>query len=402
MAAACCSRQFQLCGYSLIVMTELGGDQRCNLCLQRKRRLFTGINWHFNSFLPAQANSRETPRNLSISLVKSHRYCALGAEINSDLVLPELSVSDSASDVLVQIQQGDHDQWPSLEPSPHSTPTLQLSPQDWRLELEGIGWFRATGGELLEWQRWDDSVSDRDIRTFAVTSGLGALAIQRGALVLHGTALERDGKAILLMGHPAAGKSTLAWCLLQEGWRLLSSELVAVGSDGMVQPGMHQLKLWYDAAVTLELDWAQLPPVRKGLKRYALMAQDLTCMPQPTPLRLIYALNRAKEDSGKGVDIEAGTEMEKISLKASRNFSQTNALMRLRNQAFHARMYRGMDAEAQLFMQAAALARTVPLHALVVPDGIKAMAESLKEVDLMQPESMQQRKESKEEDTNDD
>ena len=402
MVAARCSRQFQLCGYSLIVMTELGGDQRCNLCLQRKRRLFTGIKWHFSEFLPAQANSRETPRNLTISLVKSHRYCALGAEINSDLVLPELSVSDSASDVLVQIQQGDHDQWPSLEPSPHSTPTLQLSPQDWRLELEGIGWFRATGGELLEWQRWDDSVSDRDIRTFAVTSGLGALAIQRGALVLHGTALERDGEAILLLGHPAAGKSTLAWCLLQEGWRLLSSELVAVGSDGMVQPGMHQLKLWYDAAVTLELDWAQLPPVRKGLKRYALMAQDLTCMPQPTPLRLIYALNRAKEDSGKGVDIEAGTEMEKISLKASRNFSQTNALMRLRNQAFHARMYRGMDAEAQLFMQAAALARTVPLHALVVPDGIKAMAESLKEVDLMQPESMQQRKESKEEDTNDD
>ena len=89
--------------------------------------------------------------------------------------------------------------------------------------------------------------------------------------------------------------------------------------------------------------------------------------------------------------------MEKVSIKASRNFSQTTALMRLRNQAFHARMYRGMDAEAQLFIQAAALARTVPLHALVVPDGIKAMAESLKKVDLMQPESMQQRIENKEE-----
>ena len=94
-----------------------------------------------------------------------------------------------------------------------TTPTLQLAPQECRLELEGIGWFRATGGERLEWQRWDDSVSDRDIRTFAVTSGIGALAIQRGALVLHGTALERDGMAILLLGHTAAGKSTLAWCL---------------------------------------------------------------------------------------------------------------------------------------------------------------------------------------------
>ena len=331
-------------------------------------------------------------------------YQALGMHLETTLVLPELiqAAPSVEREPLVQVVEADHREWPTLQASPHSTPTLQLATQDWRLELEGIGWFRATGGERLEWQRWDDSVSDRDIRTFAVTSGLGALAIQRGALVLHGTALERDGEAILLLGHPAAGKSTLAWCLIQEGWRLLSSELVAVGSDGIVQPGMHQLKLWHDAAIALELNWAQLPPVRKGLKRYALVAEELTCMPQPTPIRLIYALNRTKEDSGKEDDTEAEDEKEKVSLKASRNFSQTNALMRLRNQAFHARMYRGMDAEAQLFMQAAALARTVPLHALVVPDGIKAMAESLKEVDLMQPESMQQRREATEEDASND
>ena len=333
-------------------------------------------------------------------------YQAFGMLLSSSLALPELmpatAVAPSGSNSLVELVEADHRQWPTLQASPHSTPTLQLAPQDWRLELEGIGWFRATGGERLEWQRWDDSVSDRDIRTFAVTSGLGALAIQRGALVLHGTALERDGEAILLLGHPAAGKSTLAWCLLQDGWRLLSSELVAVSPDGLVQPGMHQLKLWHDAAMALELNWAQLPAVRKGLKRYALVAEELTCMPQPTPLRLIYALNRAKEDSGKEDDTEAGIELEKVSIKASRNFSQTTALMRLRNQAFHARMYRGMDAEAQLFMQAAALARTVPLHALIVPDGIKAMAKSLKEVDLMQPESMQQRREATEEDASND
>jgi hypothetical protein len=322
--------------------------------------------------------------------------------LSSSLVLPELmpadAVSPAGSEPLVELLEADHRQWPAVEVSPHSTPTLQLAPQEWRLELEGIGWFRATGGERLEWQRWDDSVSDRDIRTFAVTSGLGALAIQRGALVLHGTALERDGEAILLLGHPAAGKSTLAWCLLQDGWRLLSSELVAVSRDGLVQPGMHQLKLWHDAAMALELNWAQLPPVRKGLKRYALHAQDLDCVPQATPLRLIYKLNRAKEDSGKEDVAEAGDEIKKVSIKASRNCSQTRALIRLRNQAFHARMYRGMDAEAQLFMQVSALARTVPVHTLVVPNGVKAMAKSLKKVDLMQPESMQQRRENKAED----
>ena len=196
-------------------------------------------------------------------------YQALGMHLESRLVLPELiqAAPSVEREALVQVVEADHRDWPTLEVSPHSTPTLQLAPQEWRLELEGIGWFRATSGERLEWQRWDDSVSDRDIRTFAVTSGLGALAIQRGALVLHGTALERDGEAILLLGHPVAGKSTLAWCLLQQGWRLLSSELVAVSPDGLVLPGMHQLKLWHDAAVALELNWQQLPPVRKGLKR---------------------------------------------------------------------------------------------------------------------------------------
>ena len=101
-------------------------------------------------------------------------------------------------------------------------------------------------------------------------------------------------------------------------------------------------------------------------------------------------------------DAEEEFEIGKASIETSGNFSQTTALMRLRNHAFHARMYRGMDAEAQLFIQAAALARSAPLHALVVPDGIKAMAESLKVVDLLQPESMKQQLRIKEEDAADD
>ena len=136
--------------------------------------------------------------------------------------------------------------------------------------------------------------------------------------------------------------------------------------------------------------YSAVATVRKRLKRYVLLAKHLTSIPQPTPLRLIYSLNRAKADSGQEDSIEAEDEKDRMSLQSSCNFSQTNALMHLHNQVFHARMYQGMDAEAQLFMQAAALARTVPMYALIVPDGIKVMAQSLKEVDLMQPESMRQ------------
>ena len=112
-------------------------------------------------------------------------------QLSTPLALPELMPATAdqvtGSDSLVELLEADHRQWPELQASSHSTTSVRLAPSEWRLELEGIGWFRAVGGQRLEWQRWDDSVSDRYIRTFLMTSALGALAMQRGSLVLHGT-----------------------------------------------------------------------------------------------------------------------------------------------------------------------------------------------------------------------
>ena len=312
-----------------------------------------------------------------------HNRCtAFGMKISSDLSFPELPLSLAVSEPSVWIQAGHREHWPEIAPSPHSTPTLQIAPGEWRLELEGIGWFRAADGQRLEWQRWDDSVSDRDLRTFLVSSGLGALAVQRGALVLHGTALERGGEAVLLLGHPATGKSTVAWCLLEQGWRLLSSELTVVDAQGMVLPGLQQLKLWHDAAVTLDLAWQHLPLVRRGLKRYALLPPDLACCEHSVPLRCIYGLRRAKEGS------EGDGEPAPADVVASSSLGQKEALLSLRNHAFHPRVYRGMGAESELFLQAAALARGAPMHWLRVPDGVETMRAGLAEVDLLDPGSL--------------
>ena len=68
-------------------------------------------------------------------------YQALGMHLESRLVLPELiqAAPSVEREALVQVVEADHRDWPTLEVSPHSTPTLQLAPQEWRLELEGIG-----------------------------------------------------------------------------------------------------------------------------------------------------------------------------------------------------------------------------------------------------------------------
>ena len=326
------------------------------------------------------------------------RFTAFGLRIRSDLHLPELlqdhspeALGEIASIQEVSIAESSHRDWPPLDASPHGTSTLAMAPGDWRLELEGVGWFRAWDGKCVSWERWDDSVSDRDVRTFVVTSCLGALLIQRGVLVLNATTLVRNGKGVLLLGSPVSGKSTLTWCLLQQGWQLLSSELSVVDSQGLVWPGLQQLKLWHDSAVALGLDWQNLPLVRRGLNRYALLPPKLPVADQPIPLALIYGMGGRDEkphqmEARREAETEQTPEVGDVRILPLE--SERAALLRIRNQAYQPRFYRAMEQEANLFLKASSLVQKGGGYLLKVPEGITRMRQALEAVDLLDPETL--------------
>lgn len=330
-----------------------------------------------------------------------HAYKAFGMRISSDLRLPELSqihaildhqesdISNQKADIF--IAEGCHVDWPSFKQSPHSTKTLTMAPSEWRLEIEGVGWLRVSGGSSIIWERWDDSVSDRDIRTFLITSALGALLIQRGLMPLNATTLARDGKAIMLLGNPASGKSALSWCLMQQGWELLSSELSIVDQNNNVWPGLRHLKLWHDSAIALNLDWQNLPVVRRGLKRYSLLPPSLPVADQAVPLAIIYAIGPRHDTTKQSATLDP--EQEELSpsacaIKAFAFPSQRDALLSIRNQVFHPRFYRAMECEAQLFIQASSLVRSSRGYILRAPEGVARMREALGSVDLLKPETI--------------
>jgi hypothetical protein len=60
--------------------------------------------------------------------------------------------------------------------------------------------------------------------------------LERGtyALALHAAALVRDGRMLLLCGHPGAGKTTLALALAQAGFRFAGDDLALLDSEGQV------------------------------------------------------------------------------------------------------------------------------------------------------------------------
>ncbi|MEG3146961.1 hypothetical protein U1839_20105 [Sphingomonas sp. RT2P30] len=89
---------------------------------------------------------------------------------------------------------------------------------------------------------------------------LPRLAIETGALTVHGAALIRDGGAILLFGESGAGKSTLTAALAQAGWSIASDDMTIIRFDDatpVVYPGATGVCLWPDTRAALDLEPAR-------------------------------------------------------------------------------------------------------------------------------------------------
>jgi hypothetical protein len=71
---------------------------------------------------------------------------------------------------------------------------------------------------------------------------LSSLLAPQGRFVLHAGAIQRAGQAVLVLGGSGVGKSTLILGALQDGWNVLSDDLVVVRSDssGPVVSGIPQ------------------------------------------------------------------------------------------------------------------------------------------------------------------
>jgi hypothetical protein len=95
--------------------------------------------------------------------------------------------------------------------------------------------------------------------------GLGLALHQRGVFTLHAGAVGIDGRAVAIMGHKGAGKSTLAAALRARGHSLLSDDVVALefadGAPPRVRVGAPNMNLWPDSALAIGHDPSVFSPI---------------------------------------------------------------------------------------------------------------------------------------------
>ncbi|MBB5685530.1 HprK-related kinase A [Sphingobium boeckii] len=90
---------------------------------------------------------------------------------------------------------------------------------------------------------------------------------QRRYLILHASAVERDGRALLMTGHSGAGKSTLAALLGERGWRFMGDEFALLDpATGQLHafPRMISLKNEAIATMAADVDSRRFGPLLKG------------------------------------------------------------------------------------------------------------------------------------------
>ncbi len=101
------------------------------------------------------------------------------------------------------------------------------------VRLPGIGHFLLHGAEVVCALETEPDAPEVTAAIFG--NVLACICWRRGQLALHGSAVAIEGKAVLLLGPLATGKSLLAGALARRGHCVLADEVAAV-SDGLCHP----------------------------------------------------------------------------------------------------------------------------------------------------------------------
>jgi len=214
------------------------------------------------------------------------RYEAYGLAIASDLEMPELAPGDRACEPDLRIRFGDVPDVPGA-----GWARWHVDPGAARLAYDEVARIAVLdGAEIVV-----EPLGERpDVHLYVAGPALALAMAQRGAHVLHASAVVVDGGVHAFLADAGWGKSTLAAALHARGHRLVADDVVAIlPGEGrpLVAPAFPQLKLWPPAATAVGVDSEALPRVYPEVEKRARRLSPGAFDPTPVPLAGLWVLD---------------------------------------------------------------------------------------------------------------
>jgi hypothetical protein len=276
-------------------------------------------------------------------------YSMYDLVVESEFELPELPrVNSGTIRPDISIQRGDVEPVAEFD-SGTGISRIDAAPSVCRATYDSIGSFLITDGErILVDVPSPDVLGKKIFRRILQNELMAVLLMQRGLLVLHGSAVTINGKAVIFLGDRGAGKSTTAAAFHSSGHSVLEDDTVAIRfSNGqpMVVPGVPQLRLSPDAVRALGFTGATTPTDDWGpLKQYL----ETATVSGPAPLMRCYL-------------IQEGGQLE------FKQIPPRNRPFVLITSTYTQGMLPDTDATSEHFKQCATVVESTPIKRLVRP-----------------------------------
>ena len=219
------------------------------------------------------------------------------------------------------------------------------------LRIPSTGRFLIREGREIAYDTFD-GYDPGELALHLIGTCFTVLLQQRGYLVMHGSAINVHGRAVLFCGASGAGKSTLAAMLCRRGYPLLNDDVCSIRETGdggfAVHPDGRMLKLWRGSLHELN----QQPtgaPVSALTDKFYLAPP--TTDEAARPLQAIYFLQTSAPGSPPLIE----------------PITPAQAMLRLRENAYRPGLVDAMGQGESFFQASAALCRQAELFQLSRP-----------------------------------
>lgn len=275
-------------------------------------------------------------------------FHAHGLVLTSDWDLSPLPrVEGLAADVVIQRGLVSEDGLPDAR---LSRAFLQVNSDNVWIDIPHIARFLVTGGDTVLVEPYADA-RDEDIVLYLMGSVMAAVLNLRKHLALHATAMEIDGRAILVAGHSGAGKSTTAAALAANGHCLIAEDLTVIDEAGRAVPGLPQIKLWSDAIKKLQIGEEDLSRIRMQVSKFRVPVPATST--GPVLVSAVFLLGTQRDEHNGELRIE---KLEGLS-----RFNQ------VRRHTFRRTMVEGMGRGRELFTRYTQMLDQMPIYRIVRP-----------------------------------
>lgn len=122
------------------------------------------------------------------------------------------------------------------------------------------GWSRMTAKACHLDLTVESVVPFEWVQRFLAGPGWAALCMLRGVLPVHGAAVARNGRAIIVAGAPGSGKTNVVLGLRSRGWDLLTDDVTGCDLDDgrvVVEAVGDRVEVWPDTAARWGLECAR-------------------------------------------------------------------------------------------------------------------------------------------------